>query len=41
MMKYMPIRALVNFSMRAFTEEMLTDMINRLNEVKQPVELKK
>jgi beta-glucosidase len=41
MMKYMPIRALVNFSMGAFTEEMLTDMINQLNEAAQPVEQKK
>ncbi|MFB3162382.1 glycoside hydrolase family 3 C-terminal domain-containing protein [Neobacillus sp. 179-J 1A1 HS] len=32
MMRYMPLRAMVNFSMGAFTEEMLTDMIQKLNE---------
>jgi beta-glucosidase len=33
MMKYLPLRALVNFSMGAFTEEMLTNMIDELNGV--------
>lgn len=32
MMNYMPLRALVNFSQGNFTEEMLGEMINRLNE---------
>ncbi|AVR00322.1 glycosyl hydrolase [Oceanobacillus iheyensis] len=32
MMKYMPLRALANFSGGSFTEEMLTNMINQLNE---------
>jgi beta-glucosidase len=32
MMKYMPLRALVNFSQGAFTEELLTEMIQQLNE---------
>lgn len=32
MMKYMPLRALSNFSNGAFTEEMLQDMIRKLNE---------
>ncbi|MDQ0972462.1 beta-glucosidase [Neobacillus niacini] len=32
MMRYMPLRAMLNFSMGAFTEEMLTDMIQILNE---------
>ncbi|WP_042221795.1 glycoside hydrolase family 3 C-terminal domain-containing protein [Oceanobacillus manasiensis] len=32
MMKYLPLRALANFSGGSFTEEMLTDMINQLNE---------
>lgn len=32
MMRYMPLRAMVNFSMGAFTEEMLTDMIQKLND---------
>jgi beta-glucosidase len=31
MMKYMPLRALVNFSQGAFTEEMLGEMIEQLN----------
>jgi beta-glucosidase len=31
MMKYMPLRALVNFSMGAFTEEMLTNLMDQLN----------
>ncbi|MBT2725808.1 glycoside hydrolase family 3 C-terminal domain-containing protein [Bacillus sp. ISL-75] len=31
MMKYMPLRALVNFSMGAFTEEMLTNLMDELN----------
>lgn len=31
MMKYMPLRAMVSFSQGAFTEEMLTEMINVLN----------
>ncbi|NWQ41789.1 glycoside hydrolase family 3 C-terminal domain-containing protein [Bacillus sp. EB106-08-02-XG196] len=31
MMKYMPLRAMVSFSQGAFTEEMLTEMMNRLN----------
>ncbi|MNJ46513.1 Thermostable beta-glucosidase B [compost metagenome] len=33
MMKYMPLRALANFSGGTFTEEMLEDMIAKLNEV--------
>lgn len=32
MMRYMPLRALVNFSQGNFTEEMLADMIRKLNE---------
>jgi beta-glucosidase len=32
MMKYMPLRALVNFSQGAFTEELLTEIIQQLNE---------
>ena len=32
MMKYMPLRAMVNFSMGAFTEEMLTKLMDQLNE---------
>ncbi|MEY2191123.1 glycoside hydrolase family 3 C-terminal domain-containing protein [Neobacillus sp. BF23-41] len=32
MMKYMPLRALVNFSMGAFTEEMLTNLMDELNQ---------
>ncbi|WP_416151711.1 glycoside hydrolase family 3 C-terminal domain-containing protein [Salipaludibacillus sp. HK11] len=35
MMKYMPLRALANFSSGNFTEEMLTDMITQLNEVQE------
>jgi beta-glucosidase len=31
-MKYLPLRALANFSSGGFTEGMLTDMINQLNE---------
>lgn len=31
MMKYMPLRAMVSFSQGAFTEEMLTEMMNHLN----------
>ncbi|MBT2742945.1 glycoside hydrolase family 3 C-terminal domain-containing protein [Bacillus sp. ISL-77] len=31
MMKYMPLRALVNFSMGAFTEEMLTNLMDELS----------
>jgi beta-glucosidase len=32
MMKYLPLRAMVNFSQGAFTEEMLQEMIHQLNE---------
>lgn len=32
MMKYMPLRAMVNFSQGAFTEEMLSGIIQQLNE---------
>ncbi|MBM7570576.1 glycoside hydrolase family 3 C-terminal domain-containing protein [Aquibacillus albus] len=32
MMKYMPLRALANFSQGHFTEEMLTEMIDKLNQ---------
>lgn len=40
MMKYMPLRALSNFSNGAFTEEMLQDMIKQINDVvKESVEL--
>lgn len=35
MMKNMPLRALVNFSMGAFTEEMLDDLITQLNEAEK------
>ncbi|WP_112179866.1 beta-glucosidase [Paraliobacillus zengyii] len=39
MMKYLPLRALANFSGGNFTEDNLTDMINKLNEVqKTPIE---
>ena len=31
MLNYMPLRALVNFSAGAFTEEMLSEMIELLN----------
>jgi beta-glucosidase len=31
MMQYMPLRAMVNFSQGAFTEEMLGEMIEQLN----------
>ncbi|MET7017041.1 hypothetical protein [Bacillus mycoides] len=32
MMNYMPLRALVNFSAGAFTEEMLSEIIGLLND---------
>ncbi|AWB46611.1 glycosyl hydrolase [Paenibacillus sp. CAA11] len=35
MMKYMPLRALSNFSAGHFTEQMLTEMIQQLNDVKE------
>ncbi len=42
MMKYMPLRALSNFSNGAFTEEMLQEMIKQLNDAaKEVVELTK
>ncbi|WP_221567157.1 glycoside hydrolase family 3 C-terminal domain-containing protein [Alkalihalobacillus sp. TS-13] len=35
MMKYMPLRAIANFSSGSFTEDMLKEMINKLNEAKE------